>query len=665
MADHHHPHQPSSSGAHSDSDLKDIDQVLVVPDTPDRVSKQTKNVSKIPKPMEASSRNSALTIRGNIDRRNRRLGDIYHASRNFSRSGGNLGDVARIQGANSSSVPSSSLRNAPLSSTVASKTLKHNDRHNCNHQRMEDDRVSHSSLPGISSHHCKRSQDKGKVKVGHDNPVHTNAWSLKGDNTICLVTSDHDTGEGLSVPPHSSRVPSTTRQKRFVRNGCISPHNIEKTKRLAETSGNGSENAECAAEPGGSRLVIDVGEVPSKQNAASQAKGKGLLIPDSSPKGHAVRRSDGGNFVDGGSKRTEKDCIIVQHTSGNPNKLVLGKSTSSCPSKSSEQKPVLSEGQLHTPSSVVKRQRKHDLSLGSPEKHDEVICLSSGGESSTRKSVRDHGGFPQSESGSLLAVNGFSSEVGESVSQTENDSEARAVQLQVDEMMARELQEQLYNEISEPTSDEEFQFMLWTYLLQRFSSVGWVLPQEDRVHPAYLRGSRRAHASVAAPPSIRHQASQSQSLRNRLFRRGAQARRPPRLRSHVYRHPRGRMFPSDMDVDMRVDLLERLEAVVNDDIRMVNQLLDPDREFGEDDYEMLLALDENNHAHLGASVAQIGNLPESIVHNDDCEVCSICLETPVIGDAMRHLPCLHKFHKDCIDPWLSRRRSCPVCKSDI
>jgi len=29
---------------------------------------------------------------------------------------------------------------------------------------------------------------------------------------------------------------------------------------------------------------------------------------------------------------------------------------------------------------------------------------------------------------------------------------------------------------------------------------------------------------------------------------------------------------------------------------------------------MLLALDENNHEHLGASAAQIANLPESTVH---------------------------------------------------
>ncbi|KAK9137769.1 hypothetical protein Sjap_008363 [Stephania japonica] len=33
------------------------------------------------------------------------------------------------------------------------------------------------------------------------------------------------------------------------------------------------------------------------------------------------------------------------------------------------------------------------------------------------------------------------------------------------------------------------------------------------------------------------------------------------------------------------------------------------------------------------------------------EACAICLETPTVGDAILHLACLHKFHKDEISQW--------------
>uniref|UniRef100_A0A0V0I6X5 Putative ovule protein n=1 Tax=Solanum chacoense TaxID=4108 RepID=A0A0V0I6X5_SOLCH len=127
---------------------------------------------------------------------------------------------------------------------------------------------------------------------------------------------------------------------------------------------------------------------------------------------------------------------------------------------------------------------------------------------------------------------------------------------------------------------------------------------------------------------------------------------------------RNSLFPPNMDVDMRMHILETLEAFSNMDVD--RNLLQMQRDFNENDYEMLLALDENNHQHGGSSSRQINNLPQSTVQNESLqEPCAVCLETPTIGDVIRHLPCLHKFHKDCIDPWLSRKTSCPVCKCSI
>ncbi|XP_048130707.1 NEP1-interacting protein 1-like isoform X2 [Rhodamnia argentea] len=46
--------------------------------------------------------------------------------------------------------------------------------------------------------------------------------------------------------------------------------------------------------------------------------------------------------------------------------------------------------------------------------------------------------------------------------------------------------------------------------------------------------------------------------------------------------------------------------------------------------------------------------------------CSICLQDFECKDVARRLPaCRHLFHLCCIDKWISKQRSCPLCRSPI
>ncbi|KAF7050288.1 hypothetical protein CFC21_058675 [Triticum aestivum] len=44
--------------------------------------------------------------------------------------------------------------------------------------------------------------------------------------------------------------------------------------------------------------------------------------------------------------------------------------------------------------------------------------------------------------------------------------------------------------------------------------------------------------------------------------------------------------------------------------------------------------------------------------------CSVCLAEYADGDELRWLPgCRHAFHRSCVDEWLRRRPSCPLCRT--
>ncbi|CAN6460427.1 unnamed protein product [Victoria cruziana] len=246
-----------------------------------------------------------------------------------------------------------------------------------------------------------------------------------------------------------------------------------------------------------------------------------------------------------------------------------------------------------------------------------------------------------------------------------DDAGAKARQVEADELLARQLQEQFYREVGGAGSNEIDANIAWTLQEEEISQnapstsiINQDLPFHPRIstatdfnRPFLLRSSENSSVWAATRPV---------TSSSRL----AQLRRSIHYRSSAPHSGRRLRFPSNMSLEM---LLEALDGIVGSDGNFAaDRFLTTERDFNENDYEMLLALDNDNDRHTGASAEQINRLPLSQVQVDNSgEACAVCLETPSVGDQIRHLPCLHKFHKECIDPWLRRRSSCPICKSSI
>nr|POF18543.1 receptor likey region, transmembrane domain- and ring domain-containing protein 3 [Quercus suber] len=64
-----------------------------------------------------------------------------------------------------------------------------------------------------------------------------------------------------------------------------------------------------------------------------------------------------------------------------------------------------------------------------------------------------------------------------------------------------------------------------------------------------------------------------------------------------------------------------------------------------------------------AAAAESSAVPE---HSHENEGCSICTEDFELGQDQRVLPCNHRFHPACIDPWLLNvSGTCPLCRIDL
>merc|ERR1711879_1129001 len=69
----------------------------------------------------------------------------------------------------------------------------------------------------------------------------------------------------------------------------------------------------------------------------------------------------------------------------------------------------------------------------------------------------------------------------------------------------------------------------------------------------------------------------------------------------------------------------------------------------------------------GVDQALVERLPTfEFGENHNPDQCRICLEYYNPGEELRMLPCFHKYHKGCVDTWLTRMSAkCPICKTSI
>jgi hypothetical protein len=186
------------------------------------------------------------------------------------------------------------------------------------------------------------------------------------------------------------------------------------------------------------------------------------------------------------------------------------------------------------------------------------------------------------------------------------------------------------------------------------------------------------------------------------------------FRNHLQRMGLAVLFTNPAPIDNTIqpghiiELQERLRQRGVDLYRL--QLAMVDRDFNESDYEALLELDSQNVPTRGASEGEIARLPifkipfvrdetprEEDLNNQasaasssvtvvdlpnspsDVPYCSnklaqsmigqvscpICLENYSCGDCVSTLPCLHRFHRDCINQALRIKTNCPVCQTGV
>ncbi|KAJ0256962.1 RING-type domain-containing protein [Hirschfeldia incana] len=68
-----------------------------------------------------------------------------------------------------------------------------------------------------------------------------------------------------------------------------------------------------------------------------------------------------------------------------------------------------------------------------------------------------------------------------------------------------------------------------------------------------------------------------------------------------------------------------------------------------------------------ASKSAVESMPRVVIGKDEVKggSCPVCLEEWLEGDVAAEMPCKHRFHSKCVEEWLGRHATCPLCRYEM